>query len=61
MTVLKTPGNQFSERKRAIFRRSKEIKPLGGGVVLYAAQPKVKVDAAMAEKDRFRLKTKLDP
>jgi hypothetical protein len=48
---------KFSDRKRAIFRRGKEIKDLCGGVVLYAAQIRPQIDAAMAEKGRFRMKT----
>ena len=52
---------QFSYGKRGIFRRVKEIKGLRGGVHWYAAQVSSKIDAAMAEKNRFRMKTSLVP
>jgi hypothetical protein len=39
---------QFSIWKRAIFRKVKEIKHLSGGVVLYAAQSNVQIDAEIA-------------
>jgi len=48
---------QFSIWKRAIFSKIKEIKDLSGGVVLYAAQSNPRIDAEIAEKDRFRTKT----
>ncbi|RLB67441.1 MAG: hypothetical protein DRH08_03645 [Deltaproteobacteria bacterium] len=48
---------QFSIWKRAIFRKVKEINHLSGGVVLYAAQSNVQIDAEIAEKGRFRMKT----
>ena len=41
---------KFSDWKREIFRCSKEIKGLRGGVVLYAAQVSLQIDAATAEK-----------
>jgi hypothetical protein len=47
----------FSIRKRAIFRHGQEIKGLRGGVYRYAAQVSLKIDAAMAEKGRFLMKT----
>jgi hypothetical protein len=47
----------FSIRKRAIFRHGQEIEELRGGVHRYAAQASPKIDAAMAEKGRFRMKT----
>jgi len=47
----------FSIWKRAIFRPGKEIKELRGGVHQYAAQARPKIDAARAEKGRFRMKT----
>jgi hypothetical protein len=47
----------FLIRKRAIFRKAKEIKDLRGGVVLYAAQAKPRIDAGIAEKGRFRTET----
>jgi hypothetical protein len=47
----------FSIWKRAIFRHGQEIKGLRGGVHRYAAQTSPKIDAAMAEKGRFRMKT----
>ncbi len=40
--------------KLAIFCKVKEIKRLSGGVVLYAAQSKVQIDAEIAEKGGFR-------
>ena len=43
--------------KRGIFRLGKEIEGLRGGVRLYAAQACPKIDAARAEKDRFRMET----
>jgi hypothetical protein len=56
---METPENtsKFSIRKRAIFRKVKEIKDLSGGVVLYAAQSNPQIDAEIAEKGRFRTKT----
>jgi hypothetical protein len=47
----------FLDWKRGIFRRGKEIKGLRGGVDVYAAQASLKIDAAMAEKNRFRTET----
>ena len=47
----------FSIRKRGFFRPDKEIKGLRGGVHSYAAQVTPQIDAARAEKDRFRMKT----
>ncbi len=49
---------RFSIWKRAIFRKVKETKDLCGGVALYAAQSNPRVDAEIAEKGRFRTKTK---
>jgi len=48
----------FSIRKRGFFRPGKEIKGLRGGVHQYAAQVTPQIDAAKAENDRFRMKTK---
>jgi hypothetical protein len=48
---------QFLIWKRAFFCKVKEIKHLSGGVVLYAAQSNVQIDAEIAEKGRFRTKT----
>jgi hypothetical protein len=48
----------FSIWKRAFFRHGQEIKGLRGGVHRYAAQASPKIDAAMAEKGRFRMKTR---
>jgi len=48
----------FSIWKRAIFRHDKEIKGLRGGVHRYAAQASPQIDAAMAEKGCFRMKTR---
>jgi hypothetical protein len=50
-------NDQFSIWKRAIFRPGQEIKGLRGGVRWYAAQASPKIDAARAEKGRFRMKT----
>src|SRR6056297_373055 len=49
---------KFLIRKPEIFRKVKEIKDLSGGVVLYAAQSNAQIDAEIAEKGRFRTKTK---
>jgi hypothetical protein len=49
----------FSIRKRAIFRHGQEIKGLRGSVQRYAAQASPKIDAAMAEKGRFRMETRV--
>ncbi|MCD4688941.1 MAG: hypothetical protein K8R55_06370 [Desulfuromonadaceae bacterium] len=49
----------FSYGKRAIFSKVKEIKRLRGGVVVYAAQASVQIDAEIGKKCRFRMKTKL--
>jgi hypothetical protein len=46
--------------KRAIFHCGKEIKGLRGGVHRYAAQASLRIDAATAEKGRFRMKTRLE-
>ncbi len=48
---------KFSDWKRAVFRCGKDIKDLRGGVVLYAAQVRLQIDTATAEKSRFRIKT----
>jgi hypothetical protein len=47
----------FPIRKRGIFRRGKEIKRLRGGVHQYATQAISQIDAATAEKNRFRTET----
>jgi hypothetical protein len=47
----------FSYGKRAIFPKVKEIKRLRGGVVIYAAQVNMRIDAEIGEKGRFRMKT----
>ena len=43
--------------KPAIFRKVKEIEHLSGGVVVYAAQSNVQIDAEIAEKGGFRTET----
>jgi hypothetical protein len=43
--------------KRGIFSPGKKIKELRGDVHWYAAQASPKIDAARAEKDRFRMET----
>ncbi len=48
---------KFSDWKRAVFRCGKEIKGLHGGVHRYAAQVSLQIDAATAEKSRFRMET----
>jgi hypothetical protein len=53
MRKLRLARPQFLIRKRAIFRKVKEIKDLSGGVVLYAAQSNPPIDAEIAEKGRF--------
>jgi len=55
--MLPSENYLFSIRKRAIFCHGQEIKGLRGGVHRYAAQASPKIDAAMAEKSRFRMKT----
>jgi N-acyl amino acid synthase of PEP-CTERM/exosortase system len=50
----------FPGWKRGIFRRGKEIKGLRGGVHRYAAQANPRIDAATAEKNRFRTETNLE-
>jgi len=52
---------QFSYGKRGIFRRGKKIKGLRGGVHQYATPVSLKISAAMAKKNRFRMKTKETP
>jgi hypothetical protein len=47
----------FPIRKRGFFRFGKEIKGERGGVHQYAAQVSPQIDAAKAEKDRFRMET----
>jgi len=49
--------SKFSDWKREIFRKVKELKHLCGGVVLYAAQANAQIDAEIAEKGRFLMKT----
>ncbi len=48
----------FPIRKYGFFRRGKEIKGLRGGVHRYAAQASLRIDAATAEKNRFRTETR---
>jgi hypothetical protein len=47
----------FSNGKRVIFSKVKEIKRLHGGVAVYAAHAIVQIDAKIGKKGRFRLKT----
>jgi hypothetical protein len=47
----------FSYGKRAIFPKVKEIKPLRGGIDVYAAQARMQIDVEIGEKGRFRMKT----
>jgi hypothetical protein len=54
---LRMSTGLFPNRKRGIFCRGKEIKGLRGGVHRYAAQANPQIDAATAEKDRFRTET----
>jgi hypothetical protein len=61
-----TPGQiprpaRFLFGKAAFFRYGKEIKGLCGGVQGYAAQESPKIDTARAEKDPFRMETRLEP
>lgn len=44
--------------KPAIFCQIKEIKHLSGGVVLYAAQTNVQIDAELVKKGGFRTETR---
>jgi len=48
----------LSIRKQGIFRPGQEIKGLRGSVHGYVAQASPQIDAAKAEKNRFRMKTK---
>jgi len=54
---LRMNNNELPIWKRGIFRRGKEIKGLRGGVHRYAAQASPRIDAATAEKNRFRTET----
>jgi hypothetical protein len=54
---LRMRHEQFPIRKRGVFRPGKEVKELRGGVLLYAAQSILKIDAARVEKNRFRTET----
>ena len=47
----------FSYEKRGIFSKIKKIKRFRGGVVVYAAQASVRIDAEIGEKSRFWMKT----
>ncbi len=48
---------QFSYGKRDIFSKVKEVKRLHGGVAVYAAHARARIDAEIGEKGRFRVKT----
>ena len=48
----------FSDGKREIFLKVKEIKRLRGGVAIYAAQANVQIDAEIVENGRFQMETK---
>jgi hypothetical protein len=48
---------QFLIWKRGIFCKFKEIKGLGGGEHLFAAQTNLQIDAEIAKKSRFRTET----
>ena len=52
---------QFSYGKRAIFPKVKEIKLLHGGVAVYAAHARARIDTEIGEKSRFRMKTNYMP
>ena len=54
-----TPDGQsgVSDLETSIFCKVKEIKPLSGGVVLYAAQSKEQIDAEIVKKGGFRAET----
>jgi hypothetical protein len=45
--------------KQGIFRRGKEVEVLRGGAHRYTAQARPRIDAATAEKNRFRTETSL--
>ncbi len=49
---------QFSYGKRAIIPKVKEIKCLHGGVAVYAAHARARIDTEIGEKSRFRMKTR---
>ncbi len=51
----------FPDRKGGIFRPGKEIKGLRGGVLLYAAQARPRIDTARTEKNPFRRETRYWP
>jgi len=59
--ISKTNWHVSDSKNADFFRRVKEIEDLCGGEVLYAAQTKPKIDAEIAEKERFRAETKLIP
>ncbi|MCK4508277.1 MAG: hypothetical protein KAU27_07055 [Desulfuromonadales bacterium] len=46
-----------SDLETSRFRNIKEIKPLSGGVALYAAQSNAQIDAEIAEKGGFQTET----
>jgi hypothetical protein len=52
--------SQFSDGKRDIFLKVKEIKRLRGGVAIYAAQANVQIDAEIVENGRFLMETDLE-
>jgi hypothetical protein len=49
---------EFLIRKRAIFRKVKEIKALRGGVHPYTAQARLQIEEEIAKKGRFRTETR---
>jgi hypothetical protein len=51
---------EFLVRKRAIFRKIKEVKVLRGSVPRYAAQARLRIDAEIAEKGWFPDRNKLE-
>ncbi len=51
---------QFLYGKRAVFPKVKEIKRLHGGVAVYAAHARARIDAEIGKKGRFRMKTNSD-
>ena len=55
--ILNRSQCTFLGWKPATFRQIKEIKHLRAGVVLYAAQANVQIDAEVAEKGGFQTKT----
>ena len=57
---LRMRNYQFPNWKAGIFSSGKKIKGLRGGLPLYAAQARPKIDAARAKKHPFRTETRIN-